>query len=110
MYTTKLKNYCSSLKILKKKVITHLNYPKHQKLNESSSPVIKNAKKDIIGKEKPKNHGPTFIIKDFKDKENSSSKNKAYIQNGIRVMNKYLFPSLFRRYLFGNFLVQLSLL
>ena len=36
-----------------------------------------------IGKEKPKNHGPTFIIKDFKDKENSSSKNKAYIQNKL---------------------------
>ena len=83
IYTTKLKNYCSSLKILKKKVITHFNHPKHQKLNESSSPAIKNAKKDIIGKEKPKNHGPTFIIKDFKDKENSSSKNKAYIQNKL---------------------------
>lgn len=81
MYTTKLKNYCSSLQILKKKVITHLNHPKHQKLNESSSPVTKNTKKDIIGKEKSKNHAPTFINKDFKDKEVSSSKNKVYIQN-----------------------------
>ena len=56
-------------------------------MNESSSPVIKNAKKDIIGKEKPKNHGPSFITKDFKDRENSSSKNKNYIQNKLLNQN-----------------------
>ena len=83
LYTTKLKNYCSSLKILKKKAITHLNHPKHQKLNESSSPATKNAKKDIFVKEKQKNHPPTFIVKDYKEKEINSTKNKAYIQNKI---------------------------
>ena len=83
MYTTKLKNYCSNLKILKKKAMNHLNHTKHQKLNESSSPMPKNTKKDMVGKEKPKNHIPAFINKDFKDKEINSSKNKINIQNKL---------------------------
>ena len=83
IYTTKLKNYCSNLKILKKKVINHLNHQKHQKLNESSSPATKNSKKDNMGKEKSKNHVPTFICKDYKDKETNNSKNKTYIQNKL---------------------------
>lgn len=60
-----------------------MNHTKHQKLNESSSPVTKNIKKDILGKEKPKSHPPAFLSKDNKDKENNNSKNKTYIQNKI---------------------------
>jgi len=87
LYTNKLKNYCSNLKILKKKIINHT---KHTKLTESSSQGNKIVKKDTIGKEKNKNHVTILINKDCKDKDNNSQKNKANNQNKIQNQNIFI--------------------
>ena len=83
LYTTKLKNYCSSLKILKKKNISHFKGTKPSKLTESNKIV----KKDTIGKEKNKNNASRLINKDCKDKDHNNQKNKANIQNKIQNEN-----------------------
>jgi hypothetical protein len=69
IYTTKLKNYCASLKILKKKG-NNLNQTKNQKINDLPSPSINEVKKKYkrgytirSGKDKPQMHMPIFGLK-----------------------------------------------
>jgi hypothetical protein len=69
IYTTKLKNYCASLKILKKKG-NNLNQTKNQKINDLPSPSINEVKKKYkrgytirSGKDKPQMHMPVFGMK-----------------------------------------------
>ena len=69
IYTTKLKNYCASLKILKKKG-NNLNQIKNLKINELPSPSINEVKKKYkrgytirSGKDKPQMHMPVFGMK-----------------------------------------------
>ena len=71
IYTMKLKNYCASLKILKKKG-NNSNQTKNQKINDLPSPSINEVKKKYkrdytirSGKDKPQMHMPMFALKGF---------------------------------------------
>ena len=69
IYTMKLKNYCASLKILKKKV-SNFNQIKNQTINDLPSPSINEVKKRYkrgytirSGKDKLQMHMPMFALK-----------------------------------------------
>jgi hypothetical protein len=88
IYTSKLKQYCSTLKIIKKREVNNINQIKKQKIPELTSfPDIigkkKNNKKERIytmksQKVKPKLHFPLFRNK---DKDNHNVRYKTESQN-----------------------------
>ncbi len=89
IYTTKLKKYCSTLKIIKKKETNNYNKLKNQKQLILGSPDITDGKKSYkrernytlkSEKEQPKMHAPFFAKKEYhrlhtENQNNSNNKN-----------------------------------
>jgi hypothetical protein len=96
-YTTKLKKYCSTLKIIKKKEVNYNKIKNQHKQMEFSSPLMSDNKKNYkkernytirSDKEQPKLHAPLFANKDYYYRFQTESQTKNNIHSKLKSQTK----------------------
>ena len=97
IYTTKLKKYCSTLKIIKKKEVNYSKIKNQHKQMEFSSPLMSDHKKIYkkernytirSDKEQPKLHAPLFANKEYYYRFQTESQTKNSIHSKLKSQTK----------------------
>ena len=97
IYTTKLKKYCSTLKIIKKKEVNYSKIKNQHKQMEFSSPLMSDHKKNYkkernytirSDKEQSKLHAPLFANKEYYYRFQTESQTKNSIHSKLKSQTK----------------------